>query len=94
MASSSTSPPTGRWRSTTQTTGAVRKRIVVADSTDLITFANPRFLTMAGTLGSNTKPHAWAPEAYSDPDRRKYAIVWSRNADRGHTYVGDTKDFQ
>nr|WP_315427486.1 AbfB domain-containing protein [uncultured Albidiferax sp.] len=69
------------------------KRIFVADSTDLITFTNPRFLTMATALGSNTQPHAWAPEAYYDPDRRKYAIVWSGNADRNRTYVSYTKDF-
>ena len=68
-------------------------RIFVADSTDLITFTNPRFLSMATALGSNTQPHAWAPEAYYDPDRRNYAIVWSGNADRGRTYVSHTKDF-
>ena len=68
-------------------------RIFVADSDDLITFKNPRFLTMATSLGSNTTPHAWAPEAYYDPDRRNYAIVWSGNADRNRTYVSHTKDF-
>ncbi|MEO5795968.1 MAG: AbfB domain-containing protein [Rhodoferax sp.] len=68
-------------------------RIFVADSDDLITFTNPRFLTMASTLGANTQPHAWAPETYYDSDRRKYAIVWSGNADRGRTYVSYTKDF-
>jgi len=65
----------------------------VADSDDPITFKTPCFLNMATSLGSNTAPHAWAPKAYYDPDRRKYAIVWFGNADRGRTYVSYTKDF-
>ncbi len=68
-------------------------RIFVADSDDLINFTNPRFLTLATTLGNNSTPHAWAPEAYYDAARRKYAIVWSGDADRNRTYVSYTKDF-
>lgn len=68
-------------------------RIFVADSADLITFSNPRFLTLTTSLGSNTQPHAWAPEAYYDATRGQYAIVWSGNADRNRTYVSYTTDF-
>ncbi len=68
-------------------------RIFVADSKDLVTFTNPRFLTLATTLGTNTQPHAWAPEATYDSVRGQYAIVWSGNADRNRTYVSYTKDF-
>lgn len=68
-------------------------RIFVADSDDLISFTNPRFLTLTTKLGATTNPHAWAPEAYYDPIRKQYAIVWSGNADRGYTYVSYTEDF-
>lgn len=69
-------------------------RIFVADSDDLITFTNPRFLNLAPSgLGGNTTPHAWAPEAYYDASKRSYAIVWTGDADRNRTYVSYTQDF-
>ena len=71
-------------------------RIVLADSRDLISFTNPRLLTLTALRGPGGKPmHAWAPEAYYDPAAERYAIVWSGNdsADRNRLYVSYTKDF-
>ena len=70
--------------------------IVVADTTDLITFTNPRRLMLTNLPGPMATPmHAWAPEAYYDADRHAYAIVWSGNDanNRNRTYVSYTQDF-
>lgn len=71
-------------------------KIFVADSSDLITFTNPRLLTLTNLPGPNSTPmHAWAPEAYYDPDRELYAIIWSGNDTTGanRIYVSYTEDF-
>ncbi len=70
--------------------------IFVADSIDLITFTNPRLLPVTNLSGPNGSPmHAWAPEAYWDPVRKKYAILWSGNDTAGvnRIYVSYTDDF-
>jgi hypothetical protein len=70
--------------------------IFVADSIDLITFTNPRLLPVTNLFGPNGSPmHAWAPEAYWDPVRKKYAILWSGNdtANINRIYVSYTDDF-
>jgi hypothetical protein len=70
--------------------------IVVADSADLITFTNPRLVSLTNLPGPNGEPmHAWAPEAYYDADGDRYAIVWSGNDASGanRIYVSTTRDF-
>jgi len=72
-------------------------KIVLADSLDLITFTNPRLLTLTSLRGPAGKPmHAWAPEAYYDRTGDRYAILWSGNdsADRNRIYVSYTRDFE
>lgn len=72
-------------------------RIFVADSVNLIEFTNPRFLTLTSLTGPGGKAmHAWAPEAYYDPDGEQYAIVWSGNdsTNRNRIYVSYTRDFE
>jgi hypothetical protein len=71
-------------------------RIFVADSTDLITFSNPRLLKVTNLSGpGGAAMHAWAPEAFYDVERGAYAIVWSANATSGQNrlYVSYTDDF-
>lgn len=71
-------------------------RIFVADSTDLVTFTNPRLVTLTNLSGPNGTPmHAWAPEAYYDASRNEYAIIWSGNdtTNWNRIYVSYTKDF-
>jgi hypothetical protein len=71
-------------------------RLFVADSDDLITFTNPRLVTVTDLPGPGGGPmHAWAPEAYYDAERGAYAIVWSGNDVGGENriYVTYTLDF-
>lgn len=76
-------------------------KLFVADSTDLITFTNPRLLTVTTLKGPNdsngqaTAMHAWAPEAYYDAKRDAYAILWAGNDTSGtnRIYVSYTRDF-
>ena len=71
-------------------------RLFVADSADLITFTNPRLLTVNNLPGPAGQPmHAWAPEVYYDESRDAYAIVWSGNDTTGanRIYVSYTTDF-
>lgn len=70
--------------------------IVVADSTDLITFTNARRLRVTSLAGpSGSDMHAWAPEAYFDASRGQYAILWSGNdtSDVNRIYASYTSDF-
>ncbi len=67
----------------------VSQYIHIWESPDLITFNNYRLLRMHT---SNTM-HTWAPEAFWDPGRGQYAIIWSGNTDRNRIYVNYTTDF-
>jgi hypothetical protein len=70
--------------------------IFVAETTDLITFTNPRLLELTTLPGPNgERMHAWAPEAYFDEERGAYAILWSGNdaTGRNRIYVTYTIDF-
>ncbi|MEV6344104.1 glycoside hydrolase family 43 protein [Actinoplanes sp. NPDC051851] len=62
----------------------------VWDSTDLRTFTGYRLLKV-----HSLATHAWAPEAYWDAGRGKYAIVYSAVNDSGHNVllVNYTSDF-
>jgi hypothetical protein len=71
-------------------------RIFIADSDDLITFENPRLVTVTDLPGPDGQPmHAWAPEAYYDEERDCYVIVWSGNDTTGvnRIYASYTEDF-
>jgi hypothetical protein len=72
--------------------------IIVIDSADLITFTNPRLLPVTPIQDTNTgiPMHAWAPEAFYDPDREQYGILWAGNDANNvnRIYVSYTKDFQ
>jgi hypothetical protein len=70
--------------------------IFVMDSIDLIDFTNPRLLQVTNRSGPNGTPmHAWSPEAVWDPERSKYAIIWSGNDTGGanRIYVTYTREF-
>jgi hypothetical protein len=72
-------------------------RLFVADSDDLVTFTNPRLITVTDLPGPGGQPmHAWAPEAYYDAERAAYAIVWSGNDPSwdNRIYVSYTLDFE
>ena len=64
--------------------------IHVWDTKDFITFENDRLLKMHDNPGMRT----WAPEAFWDPEKKKYGIVWSGNTDYYRTYVNYTADFK
>jgi hypothetical protein len=71
--------------------------IVVAESPDLMTFSNPRLLQVTPAVDSSGAPmHAWAPEAFYDPEREQYGILWSGNDANNvnRIYVSYTTDFQ
>lgn len=72
-------------------------KIVIADSTDLISFTSPRLVTVTTLQGPNSSQmHAWAPEAFFDDEKGRYAILWSGNDTTGsnHIYVSYTSDFE
>ena len=62
--------------------------IYVYDSEDLTAFQNERLLKLNADGGalSMSEQQAWAPEAFYDPDRSCYVIVWSSPADGGIFY--------
>ena len=66
------------------------KSIHVWDSPDLRTFNNGRLLQ----VNNSSTMHAWAPEAFWDASRGKYAILWSGNTDYNRIYVSYTTDFK
>lgn len=71
--------------------------VVIAESTDLITFTNPHLLRVTSLSGpGGSAMHAWAPEAFWDPQRSQYGIIWSGNDTTGKSiiYVSYTTDFQ
>jgi hypothetical protein len=72
-------------------------KLVMVDSPDLITFTNPRLVTVTTLQGPNSSQmHAWAPEAFYDTEKGQYAILWSGNdtAWVNRIYVSYTNDFQ
>lgn len=71
-------------------------KLFMADSADLITFTNPRLVTVTTLPGPNSSQmHAWAPEAFYDSEKDEYAILWSGNdPTRNRIYVTYTSDFQ
>lgn len=66
------------------------KSIHVWDSPDLRSFNNGRLLQ----VNNSSTMHAWAPEAFWDASRGKYAILWSGNTDYNRIYVSYTTDFK
>jgi hypothetical protein len=65
-------------------------RVLVADSTNLIEFTNPRLLTVTTLEGpGGTDMHAWAPEAFFDSVSGEYGVLFSGNdsTDTNRVYV-------
>jgi hypothetical protein len=72
-------------------------KLVMVDSPDLITFTNPRLVTVTTLRGPNSSQmHAWAPEAFYDTEKGQYAILWSGNdtSNTNRIYVSYTDDFE
>lgn len=70
-------------------------RIFAADSTDLIEFTNPRLLQVTDLEGpAGSEMHARSPEAFYDPERREYGILWAGNdtSDVNRIYVSYVDD--
>ncbi|RYX80521.1 hypothetical protein EON83_28240 [bacterium] len=53
--------------------------IIIADSTDLIEWTNPRLVPLMGNV-TNTR-NTWAPECFYDPEAALYRVIWSSSLD-------------
>jgi hypothetical protein len=62
--------------------------IFVCETKDFIAFEAPRLLKL-----HDTPMHTLAPEAFFDPDRNEYGILWSGDTDHHRIYINYTKDF-
>lgn len=62
--------------------------IHVWDTDDFITFKNARLVKL-----HDTAMHTFAPEAFFDPDKNQYGIIWSGNTDYNRIYINYTRDF-
>ena len=72
----------------TGTTIISRPEIHVWDTDDFITFRNARLVKL-----HDTPMHTLAPEAFFDPDRNQYGVIWSGDTDYNRIYVNYTTDF-
>ncbi|MEO5914794.1 MAG: AbfB domain-containing protein [Luteolibacter sp.] len=62
--------------------------IHVCETADFITFDNARLVRL-----HDTPMRTLAPEAFLDPDRNQYGIIWTGDTDRRRIYVNYTTDF-
>lgn len=62
--------------------------IFACDTKDFITFENPRLLKL-----HDTAMWTQAPEAFFDPARNEYSILWTGDAGYHRIYVNHTRDF-
>lgn len=70
---------------------------VVWESTDLVTWSQPRLINVAGAIPGGR--NAWAPEAVWNPETGDYVLYWATNATvngvfKYRIYYARTKDFR
>ncbi|MFH9064494.1 glycoside hydrolase family 43 protein [Streptomyces coeruleorubidus] len=73
------------------------RNLVVWESTDLVTWSQPRLLNVAGAIPDGR--NAWAPEAIWNPETNDYVLYWATNATRSgvlkhRIYYARTTDFR
>ncbi|MEU1934363.1 glycoside hydrolase family 43 protein [Streptomyces coeruleorubidus] len=73
------------------------RNLVVWESTDLVTWSQPRLVNVAGAIPDGR--NAWAPEAIWNPETNDYVLYWATNATRGgvlkhRIYYARTTDFR
>ncbi|WP_327342240.1 glycoside hydrolase family 43 protein [Streptomyces europaeiscabiei] len=73
------------------------RNLVVWESTDLVTWSQPRLLNVAGAIPDGR--NAWAPEAIWNPATNDYVLYWATNATRDgilkhRVYYARTTDFR
>ncbi|MER5731515.1 glycoside hydrolase family 43 protein [Streptomyces sp. NPDC002138] len=73
------------------------RNLVVWESTDLVTWSQPRLLDVAGAIPDGR--NAWAPEAIWDPESNDYVLYWATNkplngATKHRIYYAHTSDFR
>ncbi|WP_128374857.1 glycoside hydrolase family 43 protein [Streptomyces cavernae] len=73
------------------------RHLVVWESTDLVTWSQPRLLNVAGAIPDGR--NAWAPEAIWNPQTNDYVLYWATNATVGgvlkhRIYYARTTDFR
>ncbi|MEV3860139.1 glycoside hydrolase family 43 protein [Streptomyces sp. NPDC050095] len=71
--------------------------LVVWESTNLVTWSQPRLLNVAGAIPDGR--NAWAPEAMWNPETNDYVLYWATNATlngvlKYRIYYARTKDFR
>ncbi|MCX5421721.1 glycoside hydrolase family 43 protein [Streptomyces sp. NBC_00078] len=71
--------------------------LVVWESTDLVTWSQPRLLNVAGAIPGGQ--NAWAPEAIWNPETNDYVLCWATNATvngvfKYRIYSARTTDFR
>jgi hypothetical protein len=70
---------------------------VIWESTDLVTWSQPRLLNVAGAIPDGR--NAWAPEAIWNPETNDYVLYWATNARlngvlKHRIYYARTTDFR
>ncbi|WP_369167424.1 glycoside hydrolase family 43 protein [Streptomyces sp. R28] len=73
------------------------RNLVVWESTDLVTWSQPRLLNVAGAIPDGR--NAWAPEVIWNPETNDYVLYWATNATlngvlKHRIYYARTKDFR
>lgn len=73
------------------------RNLVVWESTDLVTWSQPRLLNVAGAIPDGR--NAWAPEAIWNPATNDYVLYWATNATlngvlKHRIYYARTTDFR
>ncbi|KOV73980.1 1,4-beta-xylanase [Streptomyces sp. NRRL WC-3618] len=73
------------------------RNLVVWESTDLVTWSEPRLLNVAGAIPDGR--NAWAPEAIWDPASNDYVLYWATNvplngATKHRIFYSHTSDFR
>lgn len=58
------------------------------DTADFVVFDNERTAKL-----HDTGMHTFAPEAFWDPDKGRYAVIWAGDTDRNRIFVNYTSDF-
>ncbi len=62
--------------------------IHIWDTSDFVEFENERTAKL-----HDTPMHTFSPDAFWDPEKERYGVIWSGNTDRNRVYVNYTRDF-